>query len=155
MTAAVHEDVTTRELTGRNLAPARSGVTGVQLTPKMVLALMLGIGLPVVISAGWALGQRASAETADDGAGAMGTAPEEQVSSPAAAYDVYDDGPVVVPMATTAATPSPTPSADVQTVVTPNPTGPTPLPEDETPSPEPSPTDQDPTPEPSTPADDD
>jgi hypothetical protein len=125
----------------------------VQLTPKKVLALMLGIGLPVVISAGWALGQRGSAETADDGAGAMGTAPEEQVSSPAAAYDVYKDGPVVVPMASTAATPTPTPSSDVKTAVTPGPypSGSTPLPEDETPSPEPSPTDQDPTPEPSTP----
>ncbi|HEV7708448.1 MAG TPA: hypothetical protein VGP16_09670 [Asanoa sp.] len=124
-----------------------------QLTPQKILALMLGIGLPVVISAGWALGQRGSAETTDDGAGAMGTAPQEQVPSPAAQYDVYEDGPVVVPMASAPATPTPTPSAEVKTTPGPHPTtGSTPLPEDETPSPEPSPSDQDPTPEPSTPA---
>ncbi|HTF09293.1 MAG TPA: hypothetical protein VK659_14080 [Asanoa sp.] len=155
MTAAVDKDLTTRGLTGRNLAPARSGVTGVQLTPKKILALMLGIGLPVVISAGWALGQWETAETGDDGAGAMGTAPPEQVPSPAAQYDVYDDGPVVVPMASTAATPTPTPSAAAKTAATPGPhptAGSTPLPEDQTPSPEPSPSDQNPTPEPSTPA---
>jgi hypothetical protein len=153
----VDEDVTTRDLTSRNLAPARSGVNGVQLTPKKILALMLGIGLPVVISAGWALGQRGSAETTDDGAGAMGTAPQEQVPSPAAQYDVYDDGPVVVPMASAAATPTPTPSAEAKTAATARPhptTGSTPLPEDETPSPEPSPSSPEPTPEPSTPASD-
>ncbi|GIF53383.1 hypothetical protein DFJ67_2752 [Asanoa ferruginea] len=155
MTAAVDEDVTTRDLTSRNLAQVRSGVNGVQLTPKKILALMLGIGLPVVISAGWALGQRGPTETAEGGAGAMGTAPEEQVPSPAAQQDVYDDGPVVVPMVSTAATATPTPSAEAKTSPGPHPTtGATPLPEDETPSPEPSPSDPEPTVEPSVPATD-
>jgi hypothetical protein len=153
MTAPVDEDLTTRALTGRNLAPARSGVTDVQLTPKKILALMLGIGLPVVISAGWALGQRGDAAATGDGAGAMGTAPQEEVPSPAAQYDVYDDGPVVVPLASTAATPTATPSAVPKTAAPrPHPsTSTSVVPEDETPSPEPSATDPEPTPEPTVP----
>ncbi|MEV4618256.1 hypothetical protein AB0J74_05990 [Asanoa sp. NPDC049573] len=128
-----------------------------QLTPKKILALMLGIGLPVVISAGWALGQRGAAEPAADGAGAMGAAPEEQAPTPAAQYDVYDDGPVVVPLASTAVTPTPDPSAGARTTAGPRPhpsTATSVVPEDETPSPEPSATEE-PTPQPSASASDD
>jgi hypothetical protein len=151
MTDPAGEEPTTREVTGRNLAPAPSGVTGVQLTPKKVLALILGIGLPVVVATGWVLGQRQTTGTPAAGSGAMGTAPHEQVPSPAAQYDVYDDdAPVVVPMASTSPAPSPTPGGVApKTTAAPLPdptTPPTVLPEDQTPSPEPSPTETTPSP---------
>ncbi len=150
MTDPTGEEPTTREVTGRNLAPAPSGVTGVQLTPKKVLALILGIGLPVVVATGWALGQRQATGTPANGSGAMGTAPHEQVPSPAAQYDVYDDAPVVVPMASTSPAPTPTPGEVApKTTAAPQPdptTPPTVVPEDQTPSPEPSPSDTSPSP---------
>ena len=146
------EEPTTCEVTARNLAPAQNGVIGVQLTPKKILALILGIGLPVVVAAGWALGQRQAAGTPANGSGAMGTAPHEQVPTPAAQYDVYQDEPVVVPMATTSAAPTLTPVATApETTAAPAPdpsAPPTVVPEDQTPSPEPSPTESAPTPEP-------
>ncbi|GIF70725.1 hypothetical protein [Asanoa siamensis] len=158
MTAPVDEEPTTRERTGRNLGPAPRGVENVQLTPKKILALVLGVGLPVVVAAGWVLGQRgATGGGAADGSGAMGNAPREQVPTPAARYDVYsDDAPLVVPMASTGAAPGPTTTAagpKATRAPRPHPTStPTVLPEDQTPSPEPSPSDPEPepTPEPST-----
>jgi hypothetical protein len=141
------------EPTTRNLAPAPRGVTNVQLTPKKVLALILGVGLPVAIAAGWVLGQRgATAGGPTGGSGAMGNAPQEQVPTPAARYDVYDDAPVIVPMASTAAVAPTSSAAAPETSEAPAPpptTTPTVLPEDQTPSPEPSPTDSEATPEPS------
>jgi len=148
MTDPAGEEPTTCEVTGRNLAPAPSGVTGVQLTPKKVLALILGLGLPVVVAAGWVLGQRQATGTPAGGSGAMGTAPHEQVPSPAAQYDVYDEAPVVVPMASTSAAPTPRPrSGAPKTTGAPAPTGqPSVVPEDQTPSPEPSSTETSPSP---------
>jgi hypothetical protein len=145
---------TTPHLTARNLAPAPSGVTTVQLTPKKVLALILGLGLPVAISAGWALGQRdAAAGETTGGSGAMGNAPTEPVSAPAAQHDVYADPPLVLPMATASGAPVRTSSATAPgTTATPEPhptSTPTVLPEDQTPSPEPSPTEPEPTANPS------
>ena len=46
-----------------------------QLSPKAVLALIVGLGLPVVIWAGWVLGD-AARPAPQDGAGVMGNAPE-------------------------------------------------------------------------------
>ncbi|MEV0717380.1 hypothetical protein [Asanoa sp. NPDC050611] len=127
-----------------------------QLTPKKVLALILGLGLPVAIAAGWVLGQRgaASANGPTGGSGAMGNAPQEQVPTPAVRYDVYDNAPVVVPMASTAAVAPSSSAAAPETSAAPPPhpptTTPTVLPEDQTPSPEPSSTESEATPEPST-----
>ncbi|SNT61621.1 hypothetical protein SAMN05421812_113149 [Asanoa hainanensis] len=141
------EEPTTGDVTGRNLAPAPNGVTGVQLTPKKTLALILGLGLPVVVAAGWVLGQRQATGTPADGSGAMGTAPHERVPSPAAQYDVYDDAPTLVPMATTLAAPSPKPKRPKPTEAPEPAVQPTVVPEDQTPSPEPSPADTSPSPE--------
>ncbi|MEV4538781.1 hypothetical protein AB0J82_33910 [Asanoa sp. NPDC049518] len=148
MTGPAGEEPTTSEVTGRNLATVLSGVSGVQLTPKKVLALILGLGLPVVVAAGWVLGQRQATGTPAGGSGAMGTAPHEQVPSPAAQYDVYDGAPTIVPMASTSPAPSPRPrSAGPKSSEAPQPTiPPSAVPEDQTPSPEPSPTDTSPSP---------
>ncbi|MDG4822579.1 hypothetical protein O7635_12025 [Asanoa sp. WMMD1127] len=122
-----------------------------QFTPKKVLALILGLGLPIVVSVGWALGQRGVTGTPPGGSGAMGAAPHEQVPSPAAQYDVYNEPPVIVPMASASAAATPTPEPEApRTTADPRPhptTPPTVLPEDQTPSPEPSPSDPEPTPE--------
>ncbi|GIF64966.1 hypothetical protein Ais01nite_30010 [Asanoa ishikariensis] len=149
MTDPAGEEPTTREVTARNLATVLNGVIGVQLTPKKVLALILGLGLPVVVAVGWVLGQRQATGTPSDGSGAMGTAPHEQVPSPAAQYDVYEDAPTVVPMASTSAVPSPRPKdAGPKNSQAPQPTvQPTVVPEDQTPSPEPSPAETTPSPE--------
>jgi hypothetical protein len=151
MTGPVGEDLTTGLLTARNLAAAPSGVTDVQLTPKKVFAMIVSIGLPVAIAAGWALGQRDPAGAQAGGEGAMGTAPHGEVPTPAAQYDVYEQAPVVIPMASSAAA-SPTPSPVATTAVAPAPdptSAATVVPEDQTPSPEPTPSEPDPTPQPS------
>ncbi|GAA1887865.1 hypothetical protein [Asanoa iriomotensis] len=122
-----------------------------QLTPKKVLALILGIGLPVAIGAGWVLGQRgAVAGGPSGGSGAMGNAPREEVPTPAAQYDVYDKAPLVVPMASTGPVTRSGSAAAPKTSAAPHPTAtPTVVPEDHPPSPGPSPTESEATPEPS------
>jgi hypothetical protein len=124
----------------------------VQLSPKKVLALIVGLGLPVAIWAGWVLGDLAR-PAAPDGSGAMGNAPRR----PTPASPRYHAPPLPTYRLTASATPTapvatptaePTPSAESPT---PPPSEPTPSPLPETsPTSEPTPPpDPPPTPEPS------
>lgn len=122
-----------------------------QLTPRKVLLLIIGLGLPAAVAAGWALGQIRPAGTPGDGSGAMGTAPRQELPTPAARYDVYDGGPVAVPSASTpragATSPSPAPTTTVP-AGPPSPSGV--VPEEQTPSPAPTPPSPSPPPSPVT-----
>jgi hypothetical protein len=101
----------------------------VQLSPKAVLALIVGLGLPVVIWVGWMLGD-AARPAPQDGAGVMGNAP----AGSAPAVPPFFAPPA--PGATVSDSASPSPSAPAATP-----------PAEATPSGEPPPT-QDPGPGP-------
>ena len=123
-----------------------------QLSPKAVLALIVGLGLPVVIWAGWVLGD-AARPAPQDGAGVMGNAPEQSTTGvppffAPAAPAVTGTGSASPSSSAPVATPSgePTPSAEPPPAPDPEPT-PSAVPE-ETPTAEPSPPPAPPTPDP-------
>jgi hypothetical protein len=124
----------------------------VQLSPKAVLALIVGLGLPVVIWAGWVLGD-AARPAPHDGAGVMGDAPER--SAPGVPPFFAPPAPAVTATGSASPSPSapvaapsaaPTPSAEPPPLPDPEPT-PSAVPE-ETPTAEPSPPPAPPTPDP-------
>ena len=105
-----------------------------QLSPKAVLALIVGLGLPVVIWVGWVLGD-AARPAPQDGAGVMGNAPAR--SAPGVPPFFAPPAPGV----TVSGSASPSPSAPVATPSTElSPSAEPPLPPDPGPDPEPTPT---------------
>ena len=110
------------------------------LTPKRIFALIVGLGLPIALAAGWALGDTRPAGPPAGGDGAMGTAPPEEERSPAVRYDIYRETPIPA-RASGAPGASRTPSAAPVTSPAPAPdptTATTGAPEEQTPSPEPT-----------------
>jgi hypothetical protein len=105
----------------------------VQLSPKTVLALIVGLGLPVVIWVGWVLGD-AARPAPQDGPGVMGDAPVRSAPGVPPLFAPPAPGAIVSGSATPSpAAPAATPSAE------PTPSaGPPPPPSD--PDPEPTPT---------------
>ena len=83
-------------------------------SPKKVLALTVGLGLPFAIWAGWALGALSGTGPTDPGAGSMGGAPAVSPAGRAGAPSWARSPDQAAPTATAAAATGPLDDADAQ-----------------------------------------